>query len=116
MDSLKIPLAFSMGAMGSRKHNFYNEVYQRAGYAELAIQVQDLWLGGKRQAAIASIPDELVYQPNLVGTKEMVRARLQAHKQAGVTTISVFQIGQTLAERLNTLGQLMDLVREVNEE
>src|SRR5262249_9469568 len=39
VNSLKVPLAFSIGAMGSRKNNFYNEVYQRAGYAELAFQV-----------------------------------------------------------------------------
>ncbi len=26
-------LAFTLGAMGSRQHNFYNDVYQRAGYA-----------------------------------------------------------------------------------
>ncbi len=32
-------LAFTLGAMGSRQHNFYNEVYQRAGYAEIALRV-----------------------------------------------------------------------------
>lgn len=114
LPSLKVPLAFSIGAMGSRKNNFYNEVYQRAGYAELALQVQDLWLSGQRKAAIALIPDELVYKTNLIGTKEMVRDRLFMHKQAGVNTVSVFPTGQTLADRLNTLGQFMDLLNEVN--
>jgi F420-dependent oxidoreductase-like protein len=114
--SLKVPLAFSIGAMGSRKNNFYNEVYQRAGYAELALKVQDLWLTGQRKAAIALIPDELVYKTNLIGTREMVRDRLRAHKQAGVTTVSVFPTGQTLADRLNMLGQFMDLMSEVNAE
>src|SRR6266516_5518672 len=66
---LKVPLAFSFGAMGLRKHNFYNEVFQRAGYAELALRVQDLWLQGQRKAAIALIPDELVLKTNLLGTK-----------------------------------------------
>jgi hypothetical protein len=27
-------LAFTLGAMGSRQHNVYNDVYRRAGYAE----------------------------------------------------------------------------------
>src|ERR1700694_5359521 len=44
-------LAFTLGAMGSRAHNFYNQVYQRAGYAEIALQVQDLWLKRQREAA-----------------------------------------------------------------
>ena len=110
---LRVPLAFSIGAMGSRQHNFYNAVFQRAGYAELAVQVQDLWLKGQRKAAIALIPDELVFKTNLIGTKEMVRERLRMHQQAGVTTLSVFPTGQTLNERLNTLGQLIDLMKEV---
>jgi len=113
--SLKIPLAFSLGAMGSRKHNFYNEVFQRAGYAELALQVQDLWLRGQRKEAIAQIPDDLVLKTNLIGTKERVRERLRVYQKAGVTTIHVSPIGQTLDERLSTLGQLIDLVREVND-
>ncbi|HEX7735137.1 MAG TPA: LLM class F420-dependent oxidoreductase [Ktedonobacteraceae bacterium] len=114
VNSLRVPLAFSIGAMGSRKNNFYNEVYQRAGYAELAHQVQDLWLSGQRKAAIALIPDELVYKTNLIGTREMVRERLLVHKQAGVTTLSAFPTGQTLSERLHMLGQFMDLINEVN--
>jgi len=101
--------------MGSRKHNFYNEVFQRAGYAELALQVQDLWLRGQRKEAIAQIPDDLVLKTNLIGTKERVRERLRVYQKAGVTTIHVSPIGQTLDERLSTLGQLIDLVREVND-
>ncbi len=116
MATLKVPLAFYIGAMGSRKHNFYNEVYQRAGYTELAHQVQDLWLGGQRQAAIALIPDELVLKTNLIGTREMVRERLRVHRQAGVTTLNISPIGQTLNDRLNTLGQFLDLVNEVDAE
>ena len=116
MATLKVPLAFYMGAMGSRQHNFYNEVYRRAGYIELARQVQDLWLGGQRQAAIALIPDELVLKTNLIGTREMVRERLRVHQQAGVTTINIHPAGQTLNDRLNTLGQLIELVNEVRAE
>jgi len=113
---LKVPLAFYIGAMGSRQHNFYNEVFQRAGYTELARNVQELWLQGQRKAAIALIPDELVLKTNLIGGKEMVRERLRVHRRAGVTTINVAPLGQTLDERLDTLGQLLDLVNEINAE
>jgi len=107
-------LAFTLGAMGSRQHNFYNEVYQRAGYAEMALRVQDLWLQRKRDEAIALIPDELVLKTNLIGTKDMVRERLRVHWQAGVTTLVVHPDGETLWKRLETLGQLIELVNEVN--
>jgi F420-dependent oxidoreductase-like protein len=109
-------LAFTLGAMGSREHNFYNEVYQRAGYAELALKVQDLWLNHQREAAVALIPDELVLKTNLIGTKEMVRERLRVHQRAGVTTLRVAPEGNTLDERLTNLGQLIELVNEVNAE
>lgn len=109
-------LAFTLGAMGSRKHNFYNEVFQRAGYADLALRVQDLWLQRQREAATALIPDELVLKTNLLGTKEMVRERLRVYQRAGVTTLGVSPDGNTLDERLACLGQLVELVNEVNAE
>jgi F420-dependent oxidoreductase-like protein len=109
-------LAFTLGAMGSRKHNFYNEVFQRAGYADLALQVQDLWLNRQREAAKALIPDDLILKTNLLGTKEGVRERLRVHQKAGVNTIQVTPEGLTLQERLAVLGQLLDLVNEINAE
>jgi len=109
-------LAFTLGAMGSRQHNFYNDVYQRAGYADVALEVQDLWFKKQREAAVARIPDELVLKTNLIGTQEMVRERLRAHRHAGVNTLQVNPDGQTLSERLTILGQLVDLVNEVNME
>ena len=102
--------------MGSRAHNFYNQVYQRAGYAEVALQVQDLWLKREREGAVALIPDALVLTTNLIGTREMVRERLRVHRRAGVTTLRVAPEGETVGERVDVLGQLMDLVNEVNRE
>ncbi|HCI80877.1 MAG TPA: F420-dependent methylene-tetrahydromethanopterin reductase [Ktedonobacter sp.] len=120
LDSLIPPrkpgLAFTLGAMGSRQHNFYNEVYQRSGYVDIALRVQDLWLNRQRDAAVALIPDELVLKTNLLGTREMVRERLRVHRNAGVTTLHVSPDGQTLDERLNTLMELIALVQEVNAE
>src|SRR5450759_973666 len=109
-------LAFTLGAMGSRQHNFYNDVYQRAGYADIALEVQDLWLKKQREAAAARVPDELVLKTNLIGTEAMVRERLSAHRRAGVNTLQVNPEGQTLDERLATLARLLELVKEVNAE
>ena len=109
-------LAFTLGAMGSRKHNFYNEVFKRAGYTDLAYQVQELWLNHKREEAIALIPDDLVLKTNLLGTKEQVKDRLRAHQKAGINTITVAPEGETIDERLAILDQLLKLVDEVNAE
>ncbi len=109
-------LAFTLGAMGSRQHNFYNEVFQRSGYADVALEVQDLWFKKQREAAAARIPDELVLKTNLIGTKEMVRERLRTHRHAGVNTLQVLPDGETLDERLATLARLVELVKEINAE
>ncbi len=109
-------LAFTLGAMGSRQHNFYNEVFQRSGYADVALEVQDLWFKKQREAAVARIPDELVLKTNLIGTEEMVRERLRAHRHAGVNTLQVLPDGETLDERLATLARLVELVKEINAE
>ena len=109
-------LAFTLGAMGSRQHNFYNDVYQRAGYMDIALEVQDLWFKKQREAAAARIPDELVLKTNLIGTEDMVRERLRVHRRAGVNTLQVNPDGQTLNERLATLERLVELVKEVNAE
>ena len=109
-------LAFTLGAMGSRTHNFYNDVYRRAGYEDIALEVQDLWFKKEREAAVAHIPDELVLKTNLIGTEDMVRERLRMHRRAGVNTLQVNPDGQSLDERLATLARLVELVREINTE
>jgi F420-dependent oxidoreductase-like protein len=103
-------LAFTLGAMGSRQHNFYNDAFKRAGYVDAAVEVQRLWLDGKRDEAAARVPDELALKVNLLGTEPMVRERLATYQRAGVTTLRVDPAGKTLAERLTTLGRLLDLI------
>jgi len=104
-------LAFTLGAMGSRRHNFYNDAFRRAGYEDLALEVQRLWLDGRREEAALRIPDELVLKTNLLGTEAMVRERLEAYRGAGITTLRVEPAGDTLDRRLATLGRLLELVR-----
>jgi F420-dependent oxidoreductase-like protein len=104
-------LAFTLGAMGSRRHNFYNDAFKRAGYADAASEVQRLWLDGKREEAAARVPDELALKTNLLGTEAMVRERLGVYRASGLTTLRVEPTGTTLDARLATLGRLMDLVK-----
>ncbi len=108
-------LAFTLGAMGSRAHNFYNDAFKRAGYEDVALEVQRLWLDGRREDAAARVPDELVLKTNLLGTEAMVRRRLETYRQAGVTTLRVEPAGETLDARLATLGRLLELVRGLKE-
>jgi F420-dependent oxidoreductase-like protein len=109
-------LAFSLGGMGSDSTNFYNDAYSRQGWADVATEVRRLWLAGRRQDAIACIPDAMVLQTTMLGTEAMVRERMRAWRNAGITTLRVYPAGATLAERLTTLGRALDLVAALNRE
>ena len=110
-EPLKPAMAFTLGAMGSAKTNFYNDAFKRGGWEAIALEVQRLWIAGKRPEAIAKVPLEMVTQANLLGDTEMVRKRIRAYQDAGVTTLRVNPQGRDLAEKLATLGRVMDLVR-----
>lgn len=109
---LKPGLAFTLGAMGSAKTNFYNDAYCRAGFEDDAKAVQSLWIAGKRDEAVARVPDELVLMANLIGTKDMVRARIEAFRDAGVNTLRLATGGQTWPERTAALEAAMDFIRQ----
>jgi len=116
VQSMKRGAAFSMGAMGSRAHNFYNRAYQRAGFQEEAQRIQELWLDGKRDEARAAVPDELVLKTHLVGDASMIRDRVRVYRDAGITTLRVDPAGETLADRIETLGRIIEIVNQVSEE
>ena len=109
-------LAFSLGGMGSARTNFYNDAYSRQGWAQVAAQVQRLWVAGQREQAVACVPDDMVLETTMIGTESMVRERMRAWRDAGITTLRVYPAGNTLAERLGTLGRAVELVRGLNDE
>ena len=106
---LKPTMAFQLGAMGSATTNFYNDAFCRAGWEETAREVQRLWLDRRREEAVAAVPDDLILCSSLIGTPDMVRERVRLHRDAGVTTLRLSPIGDSVAERLDQLGQALDL-------
>ena len=107
---LKPAMAFQLGAMGSATRNFYNDVFRRAGWEDEAREVQRLWLERRRAEAAAAVPDDLILKSNLIGPPGTVRERIRLCRDAGVTTMRLSPIGGSLAERLDQLGQALDLV------
>ena len=102
-------LALYIGGMGSREKNFYNQLVQRYGYEAAARDVQDLYLEGKKDAAAAAVPDELVDAISLCGPREHVRERLAAYRDAGVGTLGVTPVAFTRDERLEQLRLVAEL-------
>src|SRR3954463_10716561 len=63
---LKMNAALYIGGMGSREKNFYNAHAQRLGYVDEARTIQDLYLGGDKQAAIEAVPTGFVDDTSLL--------------------------------------------------
>ena len=84
---VKPNLALYIGGMGARGKNFYNDLACRYGYEEAAKRIQELYLSGRKNEAIASVPDELVDEVALCGPRERIKDQLAAWREAGVKTL-----------------------------
>jgi F420-dependent oxidoreductase-like protein len=87
IDAMKPFVSLYMGGMGAKEQNFHTQVFARMGYADLAAQVQELYLAGEKDKATALIPDELVDDMHIIGTAGEVRERVAQWEETGVTTL-----------------------------
>jgi F420-dependent oxidoreductase-like protein len=112
--SRKKELAFSLGGMGSATANFYNDAYSRQGWADVAAAVRDRWQAGDRDGAAALVTDDMVLATTLIGTEDMVRARLRTWRDVGVDTVRLYPGGDTLPARLDNLARGIALTRALD--
>ncbi len=103
-DRIRPSIALYLGGMGARGKNFYAELVTRYGYGEVVARIQDAYLAGDRTAAAAAVPDALVDELNLIGTRHQIRDRLDVYRDAGVTTLLV---STTDLHTLRTLPELL---------
>lgn len=82
-------LGFYIGGMGAKGQNYHTKLMSRMGFEEEALKVQDLFLEGKRDEAIAMVPEEFADEISLVGDRGRIRDRLAAWKESPVTMINV---------------------------
>jgi F420-dependent oxidoreductase-like protein len=108
-DAMRPFIALYVGGMGSRDKNFYNQLVQRYGFEDAAKEVQDLYLEGKRDEAMAALPDELIDTVAICGPKDRVRERLAVYRDAGVGTLGVSPMAFTAEDRLEQLRLIAEL-------
>jgi len=109
-DAMRPVLALYVGGMGSRKQNFYNALVKRYGFEEAAQEVQELYLGGKKEEAMAALPGELIDITSLCGPRERIAERLELYRSAGVGTLVVSPHGATGEQRIAMLRTLAELL------
>lgn len=103
-------LALYLGGMGARGRNFYHQLATRYGFGAAADRIQELYLAGRKQEAIAAVPDELVRDISLVGPRGFVAERVAAFAAAGVTTLLVNPVTADPGEYVRYVAELRDLL------
>jgi F420-dependent oxidoreductase-like protein len=98
---VKAMLGFYIGGMGSRKRNFHKELMARMGFEAEAEQIQDLFFEGKRDEAIAAVPDQFADEISLCGPRERIAERIDDWRNSPVTSLLLFgdeTVLRTMAE------------------
>ena len=54
----------------------------------------------------------MILRSNLIGTKDMVAERIRVYRDAGVTTLRLYPVGNSMDEQLEVLDQAVSLVKE----
>ena len=111
-DVIRPYAALYVGGMGSREHNFYNQIAVRMGYADEAAKVQDLYLAGKKTEAAEAVPQDFIERTSLIGNRIQIKERIKQYAAAGVGTLSVSPYVGDLKSGIDTLR----LVAEAYEE
>jgi hypothetical protein len=75
--------------MGHRTKNFHNDIMVRRGFGDAASRIQELYLAGHKEEAIATVPDEWVDLKSLVGPPARIRERYRAWEDSGAHSLSV---------------------------
>ncbi|MFJ7047315.1 LLM class F420-dependent oxidoreductase [Streptomyces sp. NPDC101112] len=86
---VKIMLGFYIGGMGHAKRNFHADLMARMGYEEEARRIQALFLDGRREEAVAAVPDAFADEISLVGPRERIAERLEVWRKGPVTDLLV---------------------------
>ena len=101
---VKATLGFYIGGMGAKGQNYHTKLMARMGFEEEAYKIQDLFFAGKRDEAIAAVPEAFADEISIVGPPSRIKERLEAWRSSPITTLLVS------ARDAEKMKQLRDLV------
>lgn len=85
---IKPMIALYAGGMGAKGANFHTEVFARMGWGEVCAEIQDLYLAGRKEAAVEAVPTAMVEDVALVGPVDKICEEItRAWRPTCVTTM-----------------------------
>ena len=108
MEPIRDNMALYIGGMGARGRNFYTDYAKRLGFEAAAIKIQDLYLSGRKEEAMAAVPDSLIDACHLVGPAARIKDRAQRWVDAGKRGhVGSMLIGHAQPQALELMAELM---------
>ncbi|MGZ4683914.1 MAG: LLM class flavin-dependent oxidoreductase, partial [Acidimicrobiales bacterium] len=102
---VKMMIGFYIGGMGAKGQNYHTKLMERFGFEAEAQKIQELFFDGKRDEAIAAVPDEFADAISLCGSPERIRDRVAAWDESAVTSLLVYSPGGP--EALRQLAEIL---------
>ena len=104
---IKPLVALYAGGMGAQGVNFHNDVFVRMGWGDACAEIQQLYLAGRKDAAIEAVPTEMVEDVALVGPADKICEDIERRwRPTCVTTIILYDW-----PRPDTRHRILDAVR-----
>jgi hypothetical protein len=98
--------AMYVGGMGSATHNFHREAMARRGFPDEAQRIQELWLAGRKDEAVATVPDSYLEQNAFIGDQQRIRRRWATWTPPALTTGLIVDV--PAIEELRLVAALRD--------
>lgn len=99
IDRIKPTMALYIGGMGAKGANFHLDVVARMGFEAEAHRVQELYLAGDRESAVAAVPDELCDGSALCGPLPRVLERVELWRSGPVRSLLLSGVGDPAVMR-----------------
>lgn len=98
-------VALYVGGMGAKNMNFHKDMMVRRGYPEAAQRIQELFLAGRRDEAVAAVPDDYIDEGALFGPVDRIRKRLYEWQSSGVTGLTLYGVDE---EGMKTIADIVN--------
>jgi F420-dependent oxidoreductase-like protein len=110
LDAMRPLTAMYVGGMGSETHNYHRDAMARRGFPEAADRIGELWRAGRREEAMAAVPEAYLEQSALIGPPERIRRLWPSFVPPGVSGLVVGTDQMEAIELMAELAGTRDLV------
>lgn len=86
-DRVKPNVALYVGGMGAQSKNFHKDSMIERGFGDAAERIQELFLAGRKDEAIAAVPDEYIDETALIGPEARIAQAYARWRDSGLTLL-----------------------------